>query len=244
MPPILFQDDRFVVLDKPAGLPVHPGPRGGPSVEDWFPLLSRRSQGPWLAHRLDADTSGCLLVALRRPALLAAQAEFAAGRVRKAYWAIVRSLAHGGRSRWQDRRHRLARTRSLRRVGLARARAAHRPDAPGAGSLRGARLPGAGRCNLWRGHWQATSAGARDSARSRPSRRCRRIGARAHAGRAYALRLRRGVMAASSPSGRLLKPQCAIRATETERGWLIRRRGRRGLRGPREGQHDASRGAR
>lgn len=90
MPPILFQDDRFVVLDKPAGLPVHPGPRGGPSVEDWFPLLSRRSQGPWLAHRLDADTSGCLLVALRRPALLAAQAEFAAGRVRKAYWAIVR----------------------------------------------------------------------------------------------------------------------------------------------------------
>jgi hypothetical protein len=36
------------------------------------------------------------------------------------------------------------------------------------------------------------------------------------------------VMAASSPSGRTLKPQCAIRATETERGWLIRRRGRRG----------------
>src|SRR5215472_6123246 len=89
MPPILFRDTRFVVLDKPAGLPVHRGPRGGPSVEDWFPLLSRRSEGPWLAHRLDADTSGCLLVALRRSALLAAQAEFAAGRVRKIYWAVV-----------------------------------------------------------------------------------------------------------------------------------------------------------
>jgi len=59
-------------------------------VEDWFPSLSRRRQGPWLAHRLDADTSGCLLVALRRAALLAAQAEFAAGRVRKTYWAVVR----------------------------------------------------------------------------------------------------------------------------------------------------------
>jgi tRNA pseudouridine32 synthase/23S rRNA pseudouridine746 synthase len=90
MPPILFRDERFIVLDKPAGLPVHPGPRGGPSVEDWFPRLSQRKEGPWLAHRLDADTSGCLLVALRRSTLRAAQAEFTAGRVRKTYWAIVR----------------------------------------------------------------------------------------------------------------------------------------------------------
>jgi RluA family pseudouridine synthase len=98
MLPILFRDDRYVVLDKPSGLPVHPGPRGGPSAEDWFPLLSQRKAGPWLAHRLDADTSGCLLVALRRSALLAAQAEFAAGRVRKTYWAVVRggpSEEHG-----------------------------------------------------------------------------------------------------------------------------------------------------
>jgi tRNA pseudouridine32 synthase/23S rRNA pseudouridine746 synthase len=89
MPPILFRDERFVVLDKPAGLPVHRGPRGGPSVEDWFPWLSRRKQGPWLVHRLDADTAGCLLIALRHSALLAAQAEFAAGRARKTYWAVA-----------------------------------------------------------------------------------------------------------------------------------------------------------
>jgi tRNA pseudouridine32 synthase / 23S rRNA pseudouridine746 synthase len=98
MPPILFSDARFVVLDKPAGLPVHPGPRGGPSIEDWFPLLSQRRQGPWLAHRLDADTAGCLMIALRRSALLAAQAEFAAGQVRKTYWAVVLGApptAHG-----------------------------------------------------------------------------------------------------------------------------------------------------
>ncbi|MBN8872914.1 MAG: RNA pseudouridine synthase [Rhodospirillales bacterium] len=90
LPPILFQDPRFVVLDKPAGLPVHPGPRGGANVEDWFPLLSRRKDGPWLAHRLDADTAGCLVVALRRAALIAAQQEFAAGRAGKTYWAVVR----------------------------------------------------------------------------------------------------------------------------------------------------------
>lgn len=99
MPPTgpveLFRDQRFVVLDKPAGLPVHAGPSDGPSVEDWFPLLSRRKDGPWLAHRLDADTAGCLVVALRHAALLAAQAQFAAGTVRKTYWAIVRGEAPG-----------------------------------------------------------------------------------------------------------------------------------------------------
>jgi tRNA pseudouridine32 synthase/23S rRNA pseudouridine746 synthase len=90
LPPVLFQDSRFVVLDKLAGLPVHPGPGGGPSVEDWFPRLSRRKDGPWLAHRLDADTAGCLVIALRRAALLAAQREFAGGRAQKIYWAVVR----------------------------------------------------------------------------------------------------------------------------------------------------------
>lgn len=89
MVPILFESLDFVVLDKPPGLPVHAGPRGGPSVEDWFPALSRRRSGPWLAHRLDADTSGCLVVALRRAALHAAQSAFAGGRAEKEYWAIV-----------------------------------------------------------------------------------------------------------------------------------------------------------
>ena len=96
-PVILFQDQRFVVLDKPAGLPVHAGPAGGRSVEDWFPLLSRRKDGPWLAHRLDADTSGCLVIALRRAALLAAQALFASGAVCKTYWAVVAGSVEGNR---------------------------------------------------------------------------------------------------------------------------------------------------
>lgn len=77
------------MLDKPAGLPVHAGPGGGPSVEDCFPLLGRRRDGPWLAHRLDADTAGCLLVALRKAPLLEAQACFTAGRAEKTYWAVV-----------------------------------------------------------------------------------------------------------------------------------------------------------
>ncbi len=95
---ILFQDSRFAVLNKPAGLPVHPGPRGGPSMEDGFAQLSRRKDGPWLAHRLDADTAGCLVVALRKAALLEAQAAFTSGLARKTYWAVVlgRPAANSG----------------------------------------------------------------------------------------------------------------------------------------------------
>jgi tRNA pseudouridine32 synthase/23S rRNA pseudouridine746 synthase len=92
---ILFRDARFVVLNKPAGLAVHAGPRGGASVEDFFPALSRRRHGPWLAHRLDADTAGCLVVALTKTALMAAQAEFAAGRAEKIYWAVVQGAPDG-----------------------------------------------------------------------------------------------------------------------------------------------------
>lgn len=93
--PILVQREDVVVLDKPAGLPVHAGPRGGASVEDFFPALSRRRSGPWLAHRLDADTSGCLVVALRRAALIEAQGLFASGRARKTYWAVVEGTPAG-----------------------------------------------------------------------------------------------------------------------------------------------------
>jgi tRNA pseudouridine32 synthase/23S rRNA pseudouridine746 synthase len=89
VPDILYADQNFIILNKPAGLPVHQGPGKGRSVEDMFPLLSRRRTGPWLVHRLDADTAGCLVIALRRAALLAAQAEFAAHRAEKTYWAIV-----------------------------------------------------------------------------------------------------------------------------------------------------------
>jgi tRNA pseudouridine32 synthase/23S rRNA pseudouridine746 synthase len=87
--PILYQDAHYLVLNKPAGLKAHAGPGGGASVEDGLAGLSKRKDGPWLAHRLDADTAGCLLVALRKQPLIDAQRAFAEGRVRKVYWAVV-----------------------------------------------------------------------------------------------------------------------------------------------------------
>ena len=95
---MLFRDARFLVIDKPAGTPVHATRRGGANVEDTLRAWLGWREGPWLAHRLDAGTAGCLLVALRRSALRAAQAAFAERRARKVYWAVVRGApdAEGG----------------------------------------------------------------------------------------------------------------------------------------------------
>ncbi len=96
LPGLLFQDSRFLIIDKPAGLPVHAGRAGGPSVEDFFPHWRRGKSGPWLAHRLDQDTAGCLVIALKKPALLAAQACFAGGLAQKTYWAVVCGAPRAG----------------------------------------------------------------------------------------------------------------------------------------------------
>ena len=89
---ILLQDRRCLIIDKPAGLPVHPGRAGGVSVESQFPRWRVGKNGPWLAHRLDQDTAGCLVVALKKSFLVEAQALFAQGRVRKTYWAVLRGV--------------------------------------------------------------------------------------------------------------------------------------------------------
>ncbi|HQT45703.1 MAG: RNA pseudouridine synthase [Acidocella sp. 20-63-7] len=88
----LIQDARYLVVDKPAGLSVHAGRAGGASVEDYFPQWRRGKNGPWLAHRLDQDTAGCLVIALKKSALLAAQECFAGGLAQKTYWAVVRGV--------------------------------------------------------------------------------------------------------------------------------------------------------
>ncbi len=91
-PPILFQDNRFLIIDKPAGMPVHADRTGSANVEDFFPGWRTGKAGPWLAHRLDRDTAGCLVIALKKSALLAAQLLFAAGQVQKTYWAVVAGI--------------------------------------------------------------------------------------------------------------------------------------------------------
>jgi len=89
LPPILLEGRNWFVIDKPAGLAVHPGPRTPQSLEDLLPFYAPGRPTPQAVHRLDRDTSGCLLIARRPSALRALSAAFASGGVRKLYWAIM-----------------------------------------------------------------------------------------------------------------------------------------------------------
>jgi tRNA pseudouridine32 synthase / 23S rRNA pseudouridine746 synthase len=87
---VLYRDGLVLVIDKPAGIPVHSGPAGGPHLEHWFPLLRfGLPRPPALAHRLDRDTSGCLVLGRHPKALRRLGRLFAEGQVEKVYWAVV-----------------------------------------------------------------------------------------------------------------------------------------------------------
>ena len=67
---LLYRDGLMLIIDKPAGVAVHRGPKGGPSLEDWFDALRfGLPRLPALAHRLDKETSGCLVLGRHRKAL-------------------------------------------------------------------------------------------------------------------------------------------------------------------------------
>jgi 23S rRNA pseudouridine1911/1915/1917 synthase len=94
--PVLYQDDDLLVIDKPAGVAVHPGAgiHSGTVVHGLLHQV-RGLAGiggelrPGIVHRLDKETSGCLVVAKTDPALRGLQAEFKSRRVQKRYLAIV-----------------------------------------------------------------------------------------------------------------------------------------------------------
>jgi tRNA pseudouridine32 synthase / 23S rRNA pseudouridine746 synthase len=87
---LVYRDGLMLVIDKPAGLAVHKGPKGGESLEDYFDALRfGLPRPPALAHRLDRDTSGCLVLGRHRKALAALGRLFKSGRIGKTYWAVV-----------------------------------------------------------------------------------------------------------------------------------------------------------
>jgi 23S rRNA pseudouridine955/2504/2580 synthase len=95
IPPVLYEDDALIALDKPSGLAVH----GGSGIS--FGLIERlRRSRPAakfleLVHRLDRDTSGILLVAKKRAALTGLHEQLRAGEVDKRYFVLVRG-------KWRD----------------------------------------------------------------------------------------------------------------------------------------------
>jgi tRNA pseudouridine32 synthase/23S rRNA pseudouridine746 synthase/23S rRNA pseudouridine1911/1915/1917 synthase len=90
VPRVLYKDALMLVVDKPAGIPVHAGPGGGRNLEQSFAALRfGLPRPPALAHRLDRDTSGCLVLGRHPKALRKLGRLFSEGRIGKVYWAVV-----------------------------------------------------------------------------------------------------------------------------------------------------------
>jgi len=87
---LIHRDGMMLIVDKPAGIPVHRGPKGGENLEESFEYLKfGLPRRPALAHRLDKDTSGCLVLGRHRKALERLMKLFKAGSIDKTYWAVV-----------------------------------------------------------------------------------------------------------------------------------------------------------
>ena len=126
----LYDDRDCLVVSKPAGLPVLPVREGGPSAVGAARRLGEFDvdgcAAPGLPHRLDRDTSGCLLLARSDAALAALHAAFEAGTVEKEYLALVSGAPPDegaldtayGRSR-DDPRYFTTRIASARRARLS-----------------------------------------------------------------------------------------------------------------------------
>lgn len=86
---VLYEDDDVLVLDKPAGLAAHGGSGVSLGAIELLRAARPQARSLGLVHRLDRDTSGCLLIAKKASSLRCLQAQFRAGTVEKTYLALL-----------------------------------------------------------------------------------------------------------------------------------------------------------
>jgi len=91
---ILYRDGLILIINKPSGIPVHKGSGGGVVLEDYFhDLKFGLPNPPTLAHRLDKDTSGCLVLARNKAGAVRMGKLFENDHVQKHYLAVVHGVA-------------------------------------------------------------------------------------------------------------------------------------------------------
>lgn len=115
LPRILYRDDALLVIDKPAGQAVHGGSGISLGIIEQLRVELPEQRYLELAHRLDRETSGVLMLALKRSALLRLHDMLRAGEMRKTYFALAK-----GRWRDQVRNVKLALRKYLNEAGERR----------------------------------------------------------------------------------------------------------------------------
>ena len=98
---ILFEDKRIIVINKPSGLAVHGGSGLSFGLIEALRQLRPNDKSLELVHRLDRDTSGCLLIAKKRSALRRLHEQLREGSMDKRYITLLKGKWKG-RSRWVD----------------------------------------------------------------------------------------------------------------------------------------------
>lgn len=89
---ILFEDDGLMVINKPSGIPVHGGTDESHGVIDLLKKAFPQYRSLELAHRLDKETSGCLIIAKKRSVLRLLHGLFREGKVEKTYLALTKGF--------------------------------------------------------------------------------------------------------------------------------------------------------
>lgn len=96
---ILVEEADFLVIDKPAGLPVHGGSGINGGLIEALRIMRPKNRSLELVHRLDLETSGCLVVSKKRSLLVALHALLTQRKVVKQYLLLVKGLWQGGERR-------------------------------------------------------------------------------------------------------------------------------------------------
>ena len=116
--PVVFEDDALIVIDKPSGVAVHGGSGISFGVIESLRAERPRAKFLELAHRLDRDTSGLLMVGKKRTALVELHRMLRDGEVRKDYVAIVKGRWKGGGRKIDVPLHKYVTAEGERRVSV------------------------------------------------------------------------------------------------------------------------------
>ena len=116
--PLAHEDEALLIVDKPAGVAVHGG--SGVSYGVIESLRASRPQAKYLelAHRLDRDTSGLLIVARKRGALVELHRMLREGEVEKVYLAVAKGGWEGGPRELRESLHKYVDAKGERRVAV------------------------------------------------------------------------------------------------------------------------------
>ncbi len=95
---ILYEDADLLVINKPSGLPVHGGTQVSAGLIETLRVMRPQTKFLELVHRLDKETSGCLIVAKKRAVLVELQQQLALRhQIQKQYLALVKGRWQGGK---------------------------------------------------------------------------------------------------------------------------------------------------